>query len=290
MRKFYIFHSDSTQYHPLNGEESIWLSEPAGLGITLAPSFVNLGSGFFGVTENEKEPQQSMTFDLSFTGADPYASYKTLLDWLSASSALYLGYQPTGTTVYKRRISIKSISKTELTKNRWLTVTVSAVCLAPWLREVELPVVSSDGNGSALPSWDWAPIPGGQLPAAFKISLKAAATRKVSGVVNLFAIDGILGGQMASFPTPVTLAAGETFQLSTAPDDFYIRRVAADGSVTSLVNAIDISADPLLRLPPDADYSASGSAISNPGGGISVDAINGTDVVWCTMIEYYRSV
>lgn len=289
MRKFYIYHSDSTEYHPLNGEESIWLSDPAGLGITLAPSFANLGGGFFAITESEKEPQQPITFDLSFTGADPYTSYKTLLDWLSASSELYLGYQPTGTTIYKRRIIIKSISKTELTKTRWLTVTVSAVCLAPWSREAALAVRSSAGTGSTSPSWNWSPVPGGQLPAAFRISLKAAAARKITSILNLYAVNNILGGQVVSFPAPVTLAAGETFQMSTAPDDFYIRRVAADGAVTSLVNAVDISVDPLLRLPPDADYSAAGG-ISNPGGGIDVDAINSADIVQCTMIEYFRGV
>lgn len=297
MRKFYLFKSNTTNFHPLNGEESVWLSDPAGLGISVAPTLSDFGAGFFGITDDRREPRQDVTFTLSFTGADPYADYKTLIGWIESAEKLYLGYMP-GSVLYKRRIIIKTVSKSELTKTRWLTCTVSAVCLEPWSREISLTMSSSAFSAPTVGvngRWSDAIPLGGQLPMRCAYTFKANAARKIQSSSIVYQLakwrDGFRGyeegySSVVVFDTPLELAAGEKLEVSLLPNDFYVDKVGTDGAITPLLDRVSTVYDPTRGLPPDAIPKSGTEIFLN----INVDEIDSADVVAAKMYEYYRGV
>lgn len=278
-RKFYLIRGESGAQRPLNGENAVWLTDPAGLGTAAEPVIANLGGGFHCITDDRKKPQQQFTFTLNFTGADPYGDYKALIDWIAATSVLQLGYKPAD-KLYTRRIVIKAITKTELTKTRWLACTVSAVALEPWTRSTSL----SFANSSSGTNFSWsAPItPAGQLPMHYELTFKAAAARKINGVYLSGMVDGeskIYGA--VYFSTPVQLAARQSLVVSTIPTNFRVDGVTAIGTIVSQLSEVDIIYDPTEGLP---------VTVTSAKLNVSVDAYTSADTVTGKVYEYYEGV
>lgn len=286
IRRFFLIRADGEQ-KDLNGLDSIWLTEPAGLGASKTPVYANLNYGFFATTDDKQDSQETITFTLNFTGREPYYDYSKFVDWIFAATGLYIGYQPEGIDgdVYTRPVSVKSIAKTELDKVGWLKVAVTLECLAPWTREITL----SGDSGSMLTRhiWFWQAAALGQLPAAFRVSYKANAARKVTGLILYYALGDDYVTKSISFPTPLQLAAGETLRISTAPNDYYVQHINSDNEVVSILDKISVSEDTLILLPPGASgISGSESAQLQ----LFVDAIDEQDALSCTMLAYYRTV
>ena len=133
MRKFYIENEIGSRL-PLNGEQGIFLSNPAGLGMTMPSDFADIHNGFFREISKNTEPQSTITGDLVFIGENAYADYRSFVDWCSCSASLHLIYKPYGNTEFYRDVYISYLTKTELTDTRWLTVPASFACLSPWYR------------------------------------------------------------------------------------------------------------------------------------------------------------
>lgn len=286
-RRFFLIRDDGEQ-KDLNGLDSIWLTDPAGLGVSKTPVYANLNYGFFTTTDDKQDAQETITFTLNFTGKEPYYDYSRFVDWLFAATEVNIGYQPEGIygDVYTRPVSVKSITKTELNKVGWLTAAVTLECLAPWAREITLE--GKSGSAFTYKLWQWAPVAEGQLPAAFRLAYKAHAERKVNKLQLTYKLGDDYPQRIISFPTPLQLAAGETLRISTAPNDYYIQHINSDNEVVSILDKIDISDDPLIMLPPsargvhdDVDYALLQ---------LYVDAIDEQDALSCTMLAYYRTV
>lgn len=286
VRRFFFVRADGSN-KPLNGEVGIWLSDPAGLGATKTPTYANLNSGFFVMTDGKQDAQQTIAFTLNFVSADPYSDYTDLVNWLEATTELYLGYQPGGVygTMYKRRIDVKSISKTELNKVRWLTAAVTVDCLSPWMEEIALD--GAHTTTPAIPAWYWQPVAAGQLPAAFRLSFKAHSARNISRLTLGYSLGTDLVQKGISFTDGISLAAGDTLEISTAPNDYYIRVRANNGEVTSKLDAVSVVYDPVVLLPPGAAGIGGETAEALQ---LFVDAIDELDDVNCAMLVYYRSV
>lgn len=287
VRRFFFIRDDG-DIKDLNGADGIWLTDPAGLGVSKTPVYANLNYGFFTTTDDKQDAQETITYTLTFTGANPYSDYADLANWIFAATELYIGYQPEGSSgnLYVRPISIKSIAKTELNKLSWLAAAVTLECLAPWTREITLEGVS--GSILTYRLWQWNAVAEGQLPAAFRLAYKAHAERKVNKLQLTYKLGDDYPQRIISFPTPLQLAAGETLRISTAPNDYYIQHINSDNEVVSILDKIDISDDPLIMLPPsargvhdDVDYALLQ---------LFVDAIDDQDALSCTMLAYYRTV
>lgn len=89
MRKFYIENEIGSRL-PLNGEEGIFLSNPAGLGMTMPSDFADIHNGFFREISKDSEPQSTVTGDLVFIGDNAYADYRSFVDWCSGSESGYV--------------------------------------------------------------------------------------------------------------------------------------------------------------------------------------------------------
>ena len=190
MRKFYIENEIGSRL-PLNGEQGIFLSNPAGLGLTMPSEFADIHNGFFRELSKDSEPQSAITGDLVFIGDNAYADYRSFVDWCSGSESLRLIYKPYGSTEFYRDICLSYLTKTELTDTRWLTVPTSLACLSPWYRAAPTSMSMSTESGYVLKypysySRDLiyssssagsmaADIPaGGHIPAAFELTYKGA--------------------------------------------------------------------------------------------------------------------
>ena len=149
MRKFYLENEIGSRL-PLNGEEGIFLSNPAGLGMTMPSDFADIHNGFFREVSKDSEPQSTVTGDLVFIGENAYADYRSFVDWCSGSESLHLIYKPYGTIEFYRDVYISYLTKTELTDTRWLTVPASFVCLSPWYRAAPTSMSMSTESGYVL--------------------------------------------------------------------------------------------------------------------------------------------
>ena len=290
MRKFYIENEIGSRLS-LNGEQGIFLSNPAGLGLTLPANFADIHKGFFRDISGESEPQGTITGDLVFIGDDAYADYRSFVDWCSASASLHLIYKPYGTTEFYRDVQINYLTKTELTDTRWLTVPAAFACLSPWYRAAPTSMSMSTESGyvlkypfsytsdliysSSSAGSMAADIPaGGHIPAAFeityrgaiinpKISLVGSSSNKTYGICALNA----------------TLADNESFTVSSLYGKCRVEITDADGVVTDALNSVDLAYEPFPRIPVNEDCVLLMSADSDISGRATV-----------RVYYYYRSV
>ena len=290
MRKFYIENEIGSRL-PLNGEQGIFLSNPAGLGMTMASDFADIHYGFFRDVSGNSEPQSTVTGDLVFIGDNAYADYRSFVDWCNGSEALHLIYMPYGTTEFYRDIHITYLTKTELTDTRWLTVPASFACLSPWYRAAPTSMSMSTESGYVLKypysySKDLiyssssagsmaADIPaGGHIPAAFELTYKGAIVNPKISLVG--SSSNITYGICA---LNATLSDNETFTVSTFYGKCRVEITDASGNTTDALNDVDLAYEPFPRIPVNEDCVLLMSADSDIGGRATV-----------RVYYYYRSV
>lgn len=251
----------------LNGEHGWLLSQPSGLGYTSGVSYANLKNGFFTPTTEDRPRQASVAGELVFFGRDPYTQYRFFADWILKAQTLYLLYIPR-TTLYRRRVALQYLTKTERERYGVLTVPVALYGLTPWY----LPAVSDgipsvdvvedpfrlDDDGSLFDEdvFDTEPLymrrvtvtPEGQLPAAFTITVEGPLTRPAVQVTRVS--DGTTVGRCE---LAASFKSGETFAYSTVPDDCYIeKRFGADTEPASLLDDVtDLTEGIYPLLTPD---------------------------------------
>lgn len=259
-RKFYLENA-AGERRDLNGKDRVYFSDPVGLGITLAQSYADLGNGFFSPISTGSEPQQQPGGTLNFTGPDPYADYRELINWMSGSDGLVLVYLPYGSEEYSRRVDINYLSKGELNFVRWLVVPVSFNVLTPWYRAApsKLTLSVTEGNELRYPYYYTEDLiygnsstaamsadvaKGGHVPAAIKmtytgeilnprIALIGAQTGRTYGICSI----------------GVQLSSSDTLEFSTLQRDSYARLRKADGTARDLLDALDLSSEPFFRIP-----------------------------------------
>ena len=66
MRKFYFLNSSGERW-PLQGEKGVYLTDPTGLGVTLAQTYADLQNGFFVGVSSANEPQSAPHATLLFS-------------------------------------------------------------------------------------------------------------------------------------------------------------------------------------------------------------------------------
>lgn len=260
VRKFYLENAAGDRI-PLQGERGAYFTAPEGLGYELDPPWADLGHGFFQSLDDIYEPQGNILGELIFI-PPAYANYRTFVDWLAAAGSLLLIYCPFGEQEFQRAVSVEYLQKGELDKTRLLHCPVSFRARAPWRRptptEISLGSQSSSARRTRYP---------GRYPgrygkdAAGGMSARIAAAGHIPGSVLLRVYGGIedpvirlVGASSGSLYgaaqlTGVTLGATDVLELSTAWEDSYIRKIAADGEQTDLLPFLDITGDPFFHVP-----------------------------------------
>lgn len=256
IRKLY-FQNASGQRWGLNGENGVYASNLAGFGFTLDTEFADLNRGFFAPISNEKEPQNTLAFTLTFTKT-PYDTHKALMDWLAAAGSITIVYNPTNKQEYYRDVAVKFFQKGELTRIGWLETPCSFLCKAPWYLPVPSVVTLRTDAEIKRYTYQYTPdlkygsdsllavsetIPkAGHIPAAIELSYLGQLTNPVIRLTGK--ISGKVYGVCA---LEMSFEAADTLKLSTRYENAYVKKICADGREEDLLDALDLSMTPFFR-------------------------------------------
>lgn len=260
MRKFYI-ENELGERRSLNGEDGVFLSDPAGLGVSYGSSYAELGDGFFRRIE-EKQPQGTIPCSLTFMrGA--YQKYKDFADWCIRAKSLFLVYKPFSAE-YFRRVELSYLTKTEITSGTWMEVPTAFVCLTPWYLPSPLTLNFEDEGGGTVMQYEYTYdddlVYGATGAGAYAVQITAqghdpaALIIRYDGlIVNpVLTLTGVASGTLYGKCTiSAEFAAGDALILCTGREDAYARKIAADGTVTDLLDKVDIGseAEPFFTVP-----------------------------------------
>lgn len=260
IRKLF-FRAQSGEQIPLDGTNGIYAADLSGLGLSLTPSYADLGRGFFTPVSRETEPQSAVAFTLVFT-CNPYAEYTRLINWLAAAESLQLVYRPAGGSVYYRDVDVNFIQKGELTAVGWLECPSSFLALTPWYNPVPVEI----GLGQYKPgenkryayrysanlrygadstaSMSGTISGGGHIPSAMSLTYRGAITNPKIRLTG-----NISGKTYGICSVETVLVPSDTLVLSTRYNNSYVKRISASGEETDLLDALDLSTDPFFRVP-----------------------------------------
>lgn len=247
----------------LNGDRGVYASNLAGLGFTLSPGFADLGRGFFIPVSDEAEPQNTVPFTLTFT-RNAYETYQSMVNWLAAAGTLTLIYMPTSRQEYCRDVSINFVQKGEKNAVGWLEVPSSFFCNTPWY----LPSPSTLDLGEAgadeskryeyeytetlmygednLASLSGEIVGAGHIPGSVELTYHGAIINpriRLTGKVS--------GRTYGVCSVSTVLAASDTLKFSSRYENSYVKRIAAGGAETDLLDVLDLSSTPFFHIPVD---------------------------------------
>lgn len=268
IRKLY-FQNAAGERRGLNGESGAYATSLAGFGFSLAPKFSDLGRGFFPVTSDVSEPQNSLAFTIVLTRS-PYAAHQSLVDWIAAAGTLTIVYNPTGKQEYFRDVTVSFLQKGELTQAGWLELPCSFACCTPWY--LPAPTSLSMSGFGQDESKRYAYVYGadlrygadstaalrtfiagaGHIPGALQLTFRGSVTNP-----QLRLTGNISGRTYGVCSLSVILADTDTLQYSSVYKDSYVKRIDADGKETDLLDALDLTLTPFFHIPVDESCTLS---------------------------------
>lgn len=292
-RKFYLSSAAGERFG-LNGERSVWLTEPGGLGLELSPGFSNGRNGFFAAVLTDDVPQGAAYGTLVFTGASPYASYQDFLSWaLAAGDGLLLVYEPMPGKEFYRRVMLTSLTKGEIEAPGWLRCEATFQTLTPWYSLTQLRFdLTPDGGDGADMTYQWFyteeliyPVDtagamraeltaGGHMNSAMALEYVGPATNPSIRLVGVSS-----GRSYGQLSLEVTLSESDRLEYSSRYLDSYVRLIGADGTETDLMPSVDLAYEPWLRIPLSEPVTFVMTASSALPGDATVK-----------VYDYYRSV
>lgn len=290
IRKLY-FRNAVGQRWGLNGENGAYASDLSGFGLALSPVFADLNRGFFVPVSDEAEPQNSLAFTITFTKS-PYEAYQQLVDWLAAAGTITVAYNPTGRQEYFRDVTVNFLQKGELNQVGWLEIPCSFLCGTPWYLPSPTTLNLEAGGTDESKRYDYvyseslrygndssATLSGtiagaGHTPGSIELTYYGAI---VNPKIRL--VGNITGKTYGLCSVTVTLLPSDRLKLSTRYEDSYVRRIAADGKETDLLDVLDLSTTPFFHLPVNEPCTIS----------VEADAAF-SGIAELTIFYYYRSV
>ena len=286
-REFALRRSDGSVY-PLNGKDhGAYIRDPAGLGFSASPTFADLKGGFFVPTSDDAEPQQTFTGTIVFTKL-PYQTYRKFAVWLGTAKQLELCYTPVPGETFYKQLSVNYISKGELNSVGWLEIPFSFYQDSPWYRSVAgdplVIAVTSDEN---VRRYDYfydedlhygegaAGVLAGEIrnvgskPGYLMLQYVGACsnpTIRITGKTS--------GTTYGLCSANTSLTASDRLYYSSRPDNAYLQKIAADGSITDLLDVIRNLNNCWAALPPDEPCALSLEADTPLLGDASVQIFN----------------
>ena len=255
IRKLYLQNAAGERFG-LNGEQGVYASGLAGLGFSLSPFFADLSRGFFLVTSENNEPQNSFSCTIWFTRS-PYRSYQSFVDWLASAGAVTLVYNPTGAQEYYRNISVNSVQKGELNAVGWLETPCSIFCNTPWYMPSPTPFELESSGTDESKRYDYAYSEtlryGLDSSAALKGTIAGAG--HIPGSLELTYCGAItnprirLTGNISGRVYGICSVVADVLKFSTKYENSYVTRISASGEETDLLDALELGSNPFFHIP-----------------------------------------
>lgn len=290
IRKLYLQNAAGNRWG-LNGENGVYVSALAGFGYTLAPTYADLTRGFFLAVGGESEPQGTVPFTVYFT-RNAYATYQSFVDWLAAAGTIVLCYSPTPAQEFRRDVEVNFLQKGELNEVGWLEIPCSFYATTPWYKPtsttLSLESAAEDTSKRYAYYYDDSLVYGvgssgslsgelrgsGHIPGALEMIYYGAITNpKIRMVGN------ISGKTFGLCSVTATLSATDRLKYSSRYEQSYVKKLAADGTETDLLDALDLSSTPFPHIPVDEPVTLAIEADTPFTGAADL-----------TLFYYYRSV
>lgn len=262
IRKLYFKNAAGGRFD-LNGKNGAYAKALAGFGFSLAPSFANLGSGFYPTVSDVNEPQNSLAFSVVLT-IDPYDTHQALMDWLNTAGTLTIVYDPNGKQEYYRDVTVRFVEKGELNQAGWLELLCSFACTTPWY--LPIPTImrisaSAQDSGKrydytygedlrygpdSVASMSAVIANSGHVPGALRLTFRGAVTNP-----QLRLVGNVSGRTIGVCDLSVALTDTDTLEFSSQYDNSYVKKISAAGVETDLVDVLDLRLSPFFHIPVD---------------------------------------
>lgn len=262
IRKLYFQNAAGARWG-LNGDRGVYAHGLSGFGFTLSPSFADLTRGFYIPVSDKAEPQNTIPFTITFT-RNPYEIYKMLVDWLTAAGTVTLVYDPTGKQEYCRDVTINFLQKGEKSAVGWLEIPCSFYCKTPWYLPSPTTLDLGTAGEDESKRYDYeytenlmygedssASLSGeitgaGHIPGSLELTYHGAITNpriRLTGKIS--------GKTYGVCSVTAVLAATDTLKFSSRYENSYVKKIAAGGAETDLLDALELSSTPFFHLPVD---------------------------------------
>lgn len=258
IRKLYLQNAAGDR-RDLNGKNGVYASNLAGFGVSLSPKFADLGGGFFPEISNESEPQNTLAFTITLT-VKPYTAHQSLMDWLAASGSLTIVYDPTGTQEYFRDVAVSYVQKGELNQVGWLELLCSFSCKTPWYRPQPTALNITGTGQDARKRYPYTYVYRYGADTSAKIDTFIAGTGHIPGSIKLTfrgsvtnpqlrLVGNVTGKVYGTCSLSAVFDEGETLAYSSLYENSFVKRIAADGTETDLIDALDLGLSPFFHIP-----------------------------------------
>lgn len=298
----FMLENENGERYDLTAPAPIYMVNVEGLGAVGDSAFASLGDGFFLMTDDDRS-REPITGDLIYRDG-AYGNYQNFVNWLMAAETLFFCYTPLEEE-YRRVVKLRYINKDRRDSAGWMRASISFDPLTPWYRatnaEVEITVwtgnikeytgeddsytyglddpLADDPDelhyaGESASDMSAVIYPAGHEPAALILRYRGAIDNPRFRLVgdNTGTVYGICDIE-------VSLVDGEAIELCTQRENSYIKRIAADGTETDLLDNVNLSFDPYFRAPvnePSTVYIESDAQIEG--------------AAELTIFNYYRTV
>ena len=290
IRRLYLQNAAGARFG-LNGENGVYVSALSGFGYTLAPTYADLTRGFFLAVGGESEPQGTVPFTIYFT-RNAYATYQSFVDWLAAAGTIALCYAPTPAQEFRRDVEVNFLQKGELNEVGWLEVPCSFYATTPWYKPASTTLALETASEDTSKRYDYyyddflmygvgssgslsCELRGaGHIPGALELVYYGAITNPKIRIVGT-----VSGKTFGVCSVTATLAATDRLKYSSRYEESFVKKLAADGTETDLLDALDLSSTPFPHIPVDEPVTLTIEADTPFTGSADL-----------TLFYYYRSV
>lgn len=290
IRKLYFQNASGARWG-LNGDRGLYVSGLAGLGFTLSPNFADLSRGFFIPVDDQAEPQNTLPFTLTFT-RNAYETYQSFVNWLASAGKVTLVYNPTGRQEYFRDVLVNFLQKGEKNAVGWLEIPASFFCITPWYMPspttLDLGTAGEDeskrydyvydedliyGDDSTA-SLSGEIVGAGHIPGSIELTYHGAITNP------RIRLTGKISGKTYGICSVATvLGATDSLKFSSRYESSFVKKIAAGGAETDLLDVLDLSTTPFFHVPVDEPCTISVEADAAFAGAADL-----------LIFYYYRSV
>ncbi len=283
-REFYLLNEKGIKYSFMDLNNSCFLTEPQGLGVSYTYSYEMVGDTY--VNYSKLLNQNVISGVCSFK---TYDNYKKLMDFVEKSKELKLIYKvPTINKKfieYQRNVVLKELSKTEIKTNNILSCNISFDTLSLWYIEQTYSYKIEPEDDTIR--WDfrwaskWMNYNTRKIDFNNEGHTEAPFLLIINGIVEnpKITIFDDKDNELYSIEVPILIQEGEKFIYSSVDNNLMIAKENTNGTIESLFKQdyIDITNNNIFKLP-KGECS------------ISVSAEQDVEDATLTIYPYYKSV
>lgn len=253
----YVLENEAGSRYDLTAPASIFMVNVEGLGSVAKNSFAEISEGFYLQTRYATN-QEPVVGELVYQ-AGAFGNYQTLVNWIMAAKTLYLCYTPLNVE-YRRIVRLRDIGKSKRDGAGWMRAKISFEPETPWYLQspAELDIAEESATAKRY-DYVYTGLKYGSDSAGAMTAQIAPRGHTPSGIVLRyygaitspeFRLTGVDTGKVYGICSlNVTTSATDTIELSTLPEDSYVKKIAANGTETNLLDKVDLAFDPFFRAP-----------------------------------------